>query len=1301
MALDFLKVEYELSRNGKFRVLPQFIVCRSKDLMIRGKDFYAIWDEDSGSWSTDEDVAIKIIDKEIKKYVNENKEFLGEGVKVEYLRRASNGGIDRWHKFVQKQMRDNYIPLDSKLVFLNDEPKKEDYATKRLPYALGPGDISAYEELMNTIFDPEEKKKLEWAVGAVLSGDSKKIQKMIVLYGGPGTGKSTFLTYIIQELFDGYYSVFDAKDLVSKNSQFSMTSFSSNPLVAIQHDGDLSNAPDLTRLNSVISHEKMIINEKFKAPYEMKLQTFLFVGTNEPVDISGSKSGMLRRLIDVRPSGRTLSADDYDRLTSKLAFEHGAIAQHCLDIYKQLGPNYYKKYEARDMKFETDYFYNFVSDRLLDIVELNGGNITLKDAYDAYKQYCDEAEIKFKYTYVKVKSELKSYFYIFKDRESVDGKWYRNYYEGFKYSTLDRNDIVSENAVAAPITYKWLDLKCEHSLFDDIFSDCKAQYEISNGGMKSKWDNCKTILKNISTGTTHYVKVPSNLIVVDFDIKDANGKKNREANLKAASEWPETYAEFSKSGAGLHLHYFYNGDISQLSNRYSDDIEIKVFSGGSSLRRKLTLCNDIQIATLSSGLPLKGEKKMVDWEGIENEKMLINMIFKALRKGHHGATKPEIDFIYKILNDAYNSGIVYDVSDLKRDIMDFASKSTNNKEYCQKKVMEMKFKSEKDPVSIDSKDDKLVIFDVEVYPNLFLLCWKYYGTPLKKEYVYKMFNPSPKEVKAVLEKKLIGFNNRRYDNHIVVARCKGYSNKRLFDMSNRIVNGFDDAYMAEGWNASYTDVYDLLSEKMSLKKWEIKLGIPHQEVHYDWNLPVDESHWLEIADYCANDVLATEAVLNARKEDFVTRQILCKAANALCPSIKSTLNDTTNMLTTRIIFRGEKNTQSELVYTDLSEEFPGYSKVRDENGKIHNMYRGEDVGFGGYVYSEPGIYTDVALLDVASMHPHSIKQLNLFGKYTKNFVELMDTRIALKHGDYKKAKEMLSGALSDYISDDITKEQAKSLSQALKIAINSVYGLTSASFPNPFRDPRNDNNIVALRGALFMVDLKHAIQEKGFTVCHIKTDSCKIPMASEEIIAFVMEFGEKYGYTFEHEATFERYCLVNDAVYICKVKDGREHDAGPGEWSGTGTQFNKEASPYVFKKLFSHEDIAFEDKCVTKTVTGNSSLFLDMNEGLPEGEHNYIFVGKAGQFCPVKPGTGGGILYREKNGSYYAATGTKGYRWMESGMVKNLGKENDIDISYFDGLADAAKLAIEEYGDFEAFVSESPFYTIQSDELPF
>jgi hypothetical protein len=259
---------------------------------------------------------------------------------------------------------------------------------------------------------------------------------------------------------------------------------------------------------------------------------------------------------------------------------------------------------------------------------------------------------------------------------------------------------------------------------------------------------------------------------------------------------------------------------------------------------------------------------------------------------------------------------------------------------------------------------------------------------------------------------------------------------------------------------------------------------------------------------------------------------------------------------------------------------------------------------------------------------------------------------------------------------------------ALKIANNTVYGTLHQRVMLTHSRLRNKDNIVAKRGALFMINLKHEVQKRGFTVAHIKTDSIKIPDATPEIIKFVSDYGNQYGYTFEHEATYDRMCLVNDAVYIAKYKDGKH----AGEWTATGTQFQV---PYVFKKLFSKEEITFEDMCETKSVT--STLYLDMNEGMPEGEHNYRFIGKVGQFCPMKKGAGGGILLREttnnKTGEkgYAAATGSKGYRWLESEMVRELEKEVDIDRSYYDRMVDEAVKAISEFGDFEWFVSDDPY----------
>lgn len=499
-------------------------------------------------------------------------------------------------------------------------------------------------------------------------------------------------------------------------------------------------------------------------------------------------------------------------------------------------------------------------------------------------------------------------------------------------------------------------------------------------------------------------------------------------------------------------------------------------------------------------------------------------------------------------------------------------------------------------------------------------------------------------------------------------------------------------------------------------------------------------------------MIATEAAFVYLKGDWVARQILADVSGL-------TVNDTTNTLSTRIIFGNNKHPQSEFNYrflgdpvgADRYEEykrkfgedykfrvfdncglpqyrdyipgevlpdgwsilpfFPGY---KFENGK--STYMGEVLGEGGKVHAKPGIYPNVWDGDVTGQHPSTIIAEVLFGpKYTKAFKEIVEGRVSIKHQAWQDIDELFDGKLKPYIQMVMDgKLTAKDLANALKTVVNAVYGLTSASFDNPCRDIRNKDNIVAKRGSLFMTLLKSEVQKRGYDVCHIKTDSIKIPNATEEIKDFVVRFGKEYGYTFETEAEFDRFCIVNDSVYIAKTKEG--------EWTATGTQFQV---PYVFKTLFSKEPVRFEDMCETNSV--KTALYLDMNEALPdvsgyEAEldkaetkyrkgtlsdttyeslkkelepkiaegHDLHFIGKVGLFCPIKPGCGGGVLLREKDGKYYAVGGTKGYRWLESEMVREFGREDDINRSYYNRLVDEAIESISKYGDFERFVSDEP-----------
>ena len=579
---DFLKISWRSPKAGVIEIYPEFVITRSQDLMIRGGDFYAIWIEERGLWSMDEHDALQLIDIELDKYTQENRNKFEGTVKTLYMRNAASGMIDAWHKYCQKQMRDSFHMLDEKLIFSNTETNKKDYASKRLNYPLESGDISAYDKLISTLYSEGERHKIEWAIGSIITGDSKKIQKFMVLYGAAGTGKSTILN-IIQQLFEGYYSVFDAKALGSSNNSFALEAFKDNPLVAIQHDGDLSKIEDNTRLNSLVSHELMTINEKFKSAYSNRFKCFLFMGTNKPVKITDAKSGLLRRLVDVTPSGNKLDPKEYKRVVKQVTFELGAIAQHCKNVYLS-NPGAYDDYIPTSMMSASNDFYNFVIDSYSVFKREDG--TTLKAAWEMYKVYCDEAKVPFPFSQRNFKEELRNYFWEYQERfVSDDGTRLRCYYIGFRTDRFESDlneDRDTEETVDSRYRIKFVETE---SLFNLERADCLAQYATDNETPSKKWENVTTKLRELDTAKLHYVKVPENHIVIDFDIKDESGNKSLERNIEEASKWPATYAELSKSGGGVHLHYIYTGDVTKLSRVYDDNIEVKVFTGKSSLRR--------------------------------------------------------------------------------------------------------------------------------------------------------------------------------------------------------------------------------------------------------------------------------------------------------------------------------------------------------------------------------------------------------------------------------------------------------------------------------------------------------------------------------------------------------------------------------------------------------------------------------------------------------------------------------------------------------------------------------------------
>ena len=1253
MRLNFYRLEAinQISPNSRadWKVMVDFVYGQNKDIVCKGGVMHAFWHD--GKWNCSEYDLMTIIDNDISKKVDDIKNTHPEAVVKGMYMNSNKTKVMKEFREYTKLSPQSDILFNRRILFANDKMKKSDYATTQLSYSPTPGECPAFDELSNVLYSPEELEKILWFMGALLTNNMLKIQKFLYLYGGKGTGKGTMIS-IFKMLFEDYWAPIDLGDLTG-DSPFATGEIKEVPLL-IDDDTDISNIKKDTNLLKLTAHEPIIINSKYKQTYSMRFEGLLITASNQRFKVRNIDSGITRRAVVASPSNEKIHYKRYNELMELIKYELPQIAQKAMDVFTSNGPAYYEEYVDYEMIEATDYFYSFVRENALGL----GDPCTLKKASELYKVYVDDMGYESTGYKRKVKNELKRYYTNFHDAKKVGGQVLKNIFEGFKWEIVfpEKEGNVKREVTEEELLKKH-DIYDQDSIFDVTAASYPAQEATKEETPKYKWENVTTTLSQINTRELHYVRVPQNHIVIDFDLKVDN-EKSLLKNLKAISKYPPTYTELSKSGKGIHLHYIYEGDETKLADVIDDNIEIKVYKGKSSLRRKLTKCNGLSIAHISSGLPLKEERADV-YKDIEilqlNEKKMRALVKGNLERKYHKNTKPSIDFIVKTFDDALKKGVQYDLRDMRQDVLNFAMSSSNQSQACLKLVNQIVFSTiEPEDSVLYQKTTKVIpnedlyFYDLEVYPNLFICCYKRYGV----DKVERLINPKPEELEPIIGRPLVGYNNRRYDNHIMYGASIGEDNLSLYRQSQRIINkDGGNGFYGGAYELSYTDIYDYCNaaNKKSLKKWELELGIKHDEIEFPWDQPVPEEYWERVADYCANDVMATEAVFDATQSDYRTRQI-SSALSGL------SMNATTNQHTTKIIFGGDKNPEKELVYTDLGEIFPGY---KYEFGK--STYRGEDPGEGGYVYAEPGVYLNVRIYDITSQHPHSLIALNALGKYTKVFEDLVNARVLIKHKQFEEAAKLFDGKLKPFLVDETT---ASDLANGLKTAINSVYGLTSAKFPNAFKHPKNNDNIVAKRGALFMIDLKHAIMDMGYTVAHIKTDSIKIPnfpsgKEGEDLDKFIMSFAEKYKYKFEHEATYDKLALVNKSTYICHDPNPRKGDP---EWSATGAQFKE---PYVFKTLFSKEEIEKEDFFLAKEVK-DAAIYL--------GDR---FVGK---FAEVYASKSGEEMFRVVDDKKSYLNGTKGHLWKHSTLYSD---PEDVDYTYYESLIEEAKGAISEVGSLD------------------
>ena len=67
--MDFFTIKKKrIPSKNMNEIYPAFKTSGFKDIMVRGKTFYAIWDEEQKIWSTNEFDVVRLVDKELREY---------------------------------------------------------------------------------------------------------------------------------------------------------------------------------------------------------------------------------------------------------------------------------------------------------------------------------------------------------------------------------------------------------------------------------------------------------------------------------------------------------------------------------------------------------------------------------------------------------------------------------------------------------------------------------------------------------------------------------------------------------------------------------------------------------------------------------------------------------------------------------------------------------------------------------------------------------------------------------------------------------------------------------------------------------------------------------------------------------------------------------------------------------------------------------------------------------------------------------------------------------------------------------
>lgn len=402
-----------------------------------------------------------------------------------------------------------------------------------------------------------------------------------------------------------------------------------------------------------------------------------------------------------------------------------------------------------------------------------------------------------------------------------------------------------------------------------------------------------------------------------------------------------------------------------------------------------------------------------------------------------------------------------------------------------------------------SKFGNLLFYDIEVFQDDALVVFKDIKKNVVAEYwltdnqLTQTRGDAVDLTDLVESHTLVGYNNHNYDDHILdlimyngrnaVVKAKndtiigGHSGKPLYQMHT-----IDCTLQIDGANKSRGKDGSPRVIPPALKKIESCLGrsIEESPVSFDIDRPLTAEEKHDVEFYCEADVDATVDVYRLRyKSYFEPKHSMIDLLPEDSRSRQIEHYKTTTALVPEIVLRDDKpeiwksyhfGPKHDLIMSTCPDDVrqmwdadnPFANSNPDDNRKVtrHEFGCKIDFGFGGlHGINDDGRreFRDVKLLDVTSMYPSIMINLNVFGPATARYEEIVEMRKKVKHTD-------------------------PVLQSALKLVINATSGCLR------YKNSRLYNpavhRAICFYGQLSLYDLSRRLYDAGYQLINLNTD---------------------------------------------------------------------------------------------------------------------------------------------------------------------------------------------------------------------